>query len=184
MAQLVAVVATEIMQSKAAMLQHEHPDFIVAADQVGNTAIDGFELSRSGLTEDSLGCGTLFGSVNCLHGEAPVRESTIISSSSWTAPRREVRRALPLRTEASLFSFGSGKVPSSHVALEVALETKPNLLLLTEEADGSLTSSPPAIVYERSMGCSCTVVPGQVDDHRTSLRELVSDIADVGNLGP
>ena len=49
----------EIMQSKAAMLQHEHPDFIVAADQVGNTAIDGFELSRSGLTEDSLGCGTL-----------------------------------------------------------------------------------------------------------------------------
>ena len=27
-----------------------------------------------------------------------------------------------------------GKVPTSHVALEVALETKPNLLLLTEEA--------------------------------------------------
>ncbi|CAE7894545.1 PFP-BETA2 [Symbiodinium microadriaticum] len=48
-------------------------------------------------------------------------------------------------------STTGGKVPSSHVALEVALETKPNLLLLTEE----------------------------VDDHRTSLRELVSDIADV-----
>lgn len=27
----------------------------------------------------------------------------------------------------------AGKVPTSHVALEVALETKPNLLLLTEE---------------------------------------------------
>ncbi|CAJ1372272.1 unnamed protein product [Effrenium voratum] len=48
-------------------------------------------------------------------------------------------------------STTGGKVPTSHVALEVALETKPNLLLLTEE----------------------------VDDHRNSLRELVSDIADV-----
>ena len=73
-----------------------------------------------------------------------MRESIITSSSSWTAPRREVRRVLPRRTEASLFSFGSGKVPSSHVALEVALETKPNLLLLTEEADGSPTFLSPA----------------------------------------
>lgn len=32
---------------------------------------------------------------------------------------------------------GLGKVPTSHVALEVALETKPNLLLLTEEAQVS-----------------------------------------------
>eukprot|EP00913_Durusdinium_trenchii_P013233 g12421.t1 len=48
-------------------------------------------------------------------------------------------------------STTGGKVPTSHVALEVALETKPNLLLLTEE----------------------------VDDHRNNLREIVSGIADV-----
>ncbi|CAK8986258.1 Pyrophosphate--fructose 6-phosphate 1-phosphotransferase (6-phosphofructokinase [Durusdinium trenchii] len=47
-------------------------------------------------------------------------------------------------------STTGGKVPTSHVALEVALETKPNLLLLTEE----------------------------VDDHRNNLREIVSGIAD------
>eukprot|EP00933_Yihiella_yeosuensis_P032008 TRINITY_DN25596_c0_g1_i1.p1 TRINITY_DN25596_c0_g1~~TRINITY_DN25596_c0_g1_i1.p1 ORF type:complete len:1221 (+),score=283.79 TRINITY_DN25596_c0_g1_i1:53-3664(+) len=44
-----------------------------------------------------------------------------------------------------------GKQSTSHVALEVALETKPNLLLLSEE----------------------------VDDKRLSLRELVNEIADV-----
>ena len=35
----------------------------------------------------------------------------------------------------------SGKVPTSHVALEVALETKPNLLLLTEEVASKSSSS-------------------------------------------
>eukprot|EP00931_Biecheleriopsis_adriatica_P000701 TRINITY_DN1007_c0_g1_i1.p1 TRINITY_DN1007_c0_g1~~TRINITY_DN1007_c0_g1_i1.p1 ORF type:complete len:1195 (-),score=327.24 TRINITY_DN1007_c0_g1_i1:52-3636(-) len=48
-------------------------------------------------------------------------------------------------------STTGGKMPTSHVALEVALETKPNLLLLSEE----------------------------VDDKRLSLRELVCEIADV-----
>ena len=33
------------MQHTDITVQHEHPDFVVAADQVGNTAIDGFELS-------------------------------------------------------------------------------------------------------------------------------------------
>lgn len=48
-------------------------------------------------------------------------------------------------------SSTGGKLSTSHVALEVALETKPNLLLLSEE----------------------------VDDKRLSLRELVNEIADV-----
>jgi len=48
-------------------------------------------------------------------------------------------------------STTGGKNPTSHVALEVALETKPNLLLLTEE----------------------------VDEKRLSLRELISEVADV-----
>ncbi|CAE8707374.1 unnamed protein product [Polarella glacialis] len=48
-------------------------------------------------------------------------------------------------------STTGGKIPTSHVALEVALETKPNLLLLFEE----------------------------VDDKRLTLRELVHEIAEV-----
>ncbi|CAE8598670.1 unnamed protein product, partial [Polarella glacialis] len=48
-------------------------------------------------------------------------------------------------------STTGGKIPTSHVALEVALETKPNLLLLSEE----------------------------VDDKRLTLRELVHEIAEV-----
>jgi len=44
-----------------------------------------------------------------------------------------------------------GDLPSSHVALEVALQTKPNMLLLTEE----------------------------VDQNRTSLREVVNSVADL-----
>eukprot|EP00928_Gymnodinium_smaydae_P016774 TRINITY_DN1634_c0_g1_i1.p1 TRINITY_DN1634_c0_g1~~TRINITY_DN1634_c0_g1_i1.p1 ORF type:complete len:1218 (+),score=330.49 TRINITY_DN1634_c0_g1_i1:532-3654(+) len=47
-------------------------------------------------------------------------------------------------------SSTGGRMPTSHVALETALQTKPNLLLLTEE----------------------------VDDKRLSLREVVKDIAD------
>merc|ERR1719261_2217166 len=37
-------------------------------------------------------------------------------------------------------SSTGGKIPTSHVALEVALLTKPNLLLLTEEVDGKRMS--------------------------------------------
>jgi len=48
-------------------------------------------------------------------------------------------------------SSTGGRVPTSHIALEVALQTKPNMLLLTEE----------------------------VDAHRMSLREVVCGIADV-----
>ena len=39
------------------------------------------------------------------------------------------------------WKVSSGKVPTSHVALEVALETKPNLLLLTEEVASKSASS-------------------------------------------
>uniref|UniRef100_A0A7S0A7I1 Pyrophosphate--fructose 6-phosphate 1-phosphotransferase n=1 Tax=Pyrodinium bahamense TaxID=73915 RepID=A0A7S0A7I1_9DINO len=48
-------------------------------------------------------------------------------------------------------STTGGKTPTSHVALEAALQTKPNLLLLTEE----------------------------VDEKRMSLREVVKEVADV-----
>jgi len=48
-------------------------------------------------------------------------------------------------------STTGGKLPTSHVALEAALQTKPNLLLLTEE----------------------------VDEKRLSLREVVKEVADV-----
>mmetsp|Transcript_100978 Transcript_100978/g.294051 ORF Transcript_100978/g.294051 Transcript_100978/m.294051 type:complete len:1193 (+) Transcript_100978:53-3631(+) len=48
-------------------------------------------------------------------------------------------------------STTGGKMPTSHVALEAALQTKPNLLLLTEE----------------------------VDEKRLSLREVVKEVADV-----
>jgi len=48
-------------------------------------------------------------------------------------------------------STTGGKLPTSHVALEAALQTRPNLLLLTEE----------------------------VDEKRLSLREVVKEVADV-----
>ena len=55
--------------------------------------------------------------------------------------RASVLSPLVFRCVVHFLIFFPGKVPTSHVALEVALETKPNLLLLTEEVASRSSSS-------------------------------------------